>query len=140
MCAARNIRVLTAKISLDGHDRGIKVVSRMLRDAGMDVVYLGTHLTPETVIRAAIQEDVDVIGLSFLSGEHLACVGKFAELMKEHGLDDVLFVVGGVIPRQDVPLLKELGVDEVFPAGSLMEEIEDYIKTALSHKKTKEIE
>lgn len=135
MTAARNIRVLMAKISLDGHDRGIKVVSRMLRDAGMDVVYLGTHLTPESVIRAAIQEDVDVIGLSFLSGEHLTCVEKFAKLIREHGLDDILFIVGGVIPRQDIPLLKELGVDEVFPAGSLIEEIENYVKNASTQKR-----
>ncbi|MEW6200830.1 MAG: cobalamin B12-binding domain-containing protein [bacterium] len=130
----RNIKVLMAKISLDGHDRGIKVVSRMLRDAGMDVVYLGTHLTPESVIQAAIQEDVDVIGLSFLSGEHLTCVEKIAKLTKEHGLEDVLFIVGGVIPQQDIPSLKKLGVDEVFPAGTMIEDIENYIKSKTSEK------
>ena len=122
------IRVLIGKVSLDGHDRGAKVVARFLQDAGMEVVYLGAFNSPERVVTAAIQEDVDVIGLSFLSGEHLTYTPIVAGLMKEKELDDVLLIIGGIFPRQDVPLLKEKGASEVFIGGTPMESIIDYIR------------
>jgi methylmalonyl-CoA mutase C-terminal domain/subunit len=121
------IKILMAKTSLDGHDRGVKVVSKMLRDAGLEVIYLGKMLKPEQVIDVVIQEDVDVIGLSFLSGEHLTHTKKVAKIIKEKKLN-VLFIVGGVIPIQDIKKLKKIGVDEVFPAGTLIDDIEKYIK------------
>lgn len=122
------IRVLISKAALDGHDRGAKVVAALLREAGMEVVYLGPFQTPESIIKAAIEEDVDVIGLSILSGEHLSFSPRVAELLKKHQMEDVLLLVGGVIPREDIPRLKEMGVDEVFPAGSLTSSIVDYIR------------
>lgn len=123
----KNIKVLLAKTSLDGHDRGVKVIARMLRDAGMEVVYLGKLLSPEQVVQTAIQEDADVVGLSFLSGEHLAHTRKVSNLFKKKKFGNVLFLVGGCIPRQDIPKLKKMGVHEVFEAGSPVEEIEKYI-------------
>ncbi|MBI4629609.1 MAG: cobalamin B12-binding domain-containing protein [Candidatus Rokubacteria bacterium] len=107
------IRVLVAKVGLDGHDRGAKVVARCLRDAGMDVVYTGLHRTPEEVVAAAIQEDVDVLGVSLLSGAHLTLIPKIVELMREAGAADMLLIVGGVIPDEDVPALRALGAAEV---------------------------
>src|SRR6202158_6122950 len=104
------IRVLVAKPGLDGHDRGAKVIARALRDAGMEVIYTGLRQTPEMVVNAALQEDVDVIGLSMLSGAHTAIVPRVAELMKTHQIDDVLVLVGGIIPDQDIPALKAAGV------------------------------
>jgi methylmalonyl-CoA mutase, C-terminal domain len=107
------IRVLVAKIGLDGHDRGAKVVARALRDAGMEVIYTGLHRTPDEVVSAAVQEDVDVVGISCLSGAHMALVPRVLELMKAAGAGDIPVVVGGVFPDDDVPLMKQLGVAEV---------------------------
>jgi len=106
--------VLVAKVGLDGHDRGAKVVARVLRDAGMEVVYTGLHRTPEQVVSAAVQEDVDVIGISLLSGAHMTLVPRLLELLKEQGAEDIAVVVGGVIPDEDVPELRKLGAAEVF--------------------------
>jgi methylmalonyl-CoA mutase cobalamin-binding domain/chain len=110
---SRPIRVLVAKVGLDGHDRGAKVVARCLRDAGMEVVYTGLHRTPEEVVAAAVQEDVDVLGISILSGAHLTLFPRVHALMRDAGADDMLLVAGGVIPDEDVPALRGLGVAEV---------------------------
>jgi methylmalonyl-CoA mutase C-terminal domain/subunit len=126
--AASKIRVLVAKPGLDGHDRGAKIVARALRDAGMEVVYTGLRQTPEQIVSAAVQEDVDAIGISILSGAHNTIVPRIGELMKKEGLDDVLLVVGGIIPDDDIPLLKETGVSEVFQPGASMQEIVDFIR------------
>lgn len=130
----RKIRVVMAKVSLDGHDRGIKVVTRALRDAGMEVVYMGAFQTPERVIRTAIEEDADVIGLSFLSGEQLSHTPKVINLLREKNITDILVLVGGVFPRQDIPKLKEMGVDEVFVSGYSMDEIAGYIRENVRKK------
>jgi methylmalonyl-CoA mutase C-terminal domain/subunit len=122
------IRVLVAKPGLDGHDRGAKVIARALRDAGMEVIYTGLRQTPEMVVNAALQEDVDVIGLSILSGAHTAIVPRVAELLKEKKMDDVLLVVGGIIPDQDIPALKAVGVKAVFQPGTTMEHIVQFIR------------
>ncbi len=124
----RKIKVLITKVGLDGHDRGAKVIASLLKEAGMEVVYLGMFLMPEDVVDAAIDEDVDVIGLSLLSGGHLVFTPLVVEEMKKGGLDDVLLLVGGIIPSEDIPILKEMGVHEVFPAGSLTEPIVTYIR------------
>ncbi|MDY6856153.1 MAG: cobalamin B12-binding domain-containing protein [Thermodesulfobacteriota bacterium] len=124
----RKIRVVMAKVSLDGHDRGIKVVTRALRDAGMEVIYMGAFQTPERVVRTAIEEDADVIGLSFLSGEQLSHTPKVINLLREKKITDILVLVGGVFPRQDIPKLKEMGIDEVFISGHTMDEIAGYIR------------
>jgi 2-hydroxyisobutanoyl-CoA mutase small subunit len=111
---AQPIRVLVAKVGLDGHDRGAKVVARVLRDAGMEVVYTGLHRTPEQVVSAAVQEDVDVIGISLLSGAHMTLVPRLLELLEQQGAEDIAVVVGGVIPDEDVEELRKLGAAEVF--------------------------
>src|SRR6266851_3704639 len=116
--AERKIRVLVAKPGLDGHDRGAKVIARALRDAGMEVIYTGLRQTPEQIVQAALQEDVDVIGLSILSGAHMHICPRIMELLKEKGLDDVLVVVGGIIPDADIPMLNALGITGVFLPGS----------------------
>ena len=123
----KKIRVLIAKPGLDGHDRGAKVVARILRDAGMEVIYTGLRQTPEMVVAAALQEDVDVIGLSILSGAHMTLIPKIAELAKEKGVGDVLFLVGGIIPDDDVAALKEIGVDGIFGPGASSDEIVSFI-------------
>jgi len=128
MAGEKRIRVVIGKVSLDGHDRGVKVVARFLRDAGMEVIYLGPFNTPERIVDAALQEDADVIGLSFLSGEHLTYAPLVADLMKANGLDDVLLIIGGIFPRQDIPALKRSGADEVFIGGSAMDSIVAYIR------------
>ena len=125
------IRVLIAKPGLDGHDRGAKVIARGLRDAGMEVVYLGLRLTPEQIAEAAIQEDVDVIGLSGLSGAHAALFPKVVQLIKQKTDRDILFIAGGIIPKKDVPLLKEAGIAGVFGPGTTLREIIDFIRTKL---------
>jgi methylmalonyl-CoA mutase, C-terminal domain len=122
------IRVLVAKPGLDGHDRGAKVIARALRDAGMEVIYTGLRQTPEMVVNAALQEDVDVIGLSILSGAHNAIVPRVADLLKEKKMDDVLMVVGGIIPDQDIPALKAVGVKAVFQPGTTMDSIVQFIR------------
>jgi methylmalonyl-CoA mutase C-terminal domain/subunit len=124
----RKIKVLVTKVGLDGHDRGAKVIASLLKEAGMEVVYLGMFLMPKDVVDAAIDEDVDVIGLSLLSGGHLVFTPLVVEEMKKGGLDNVLLLVGGIIPSEDIPILKEMGVHEVFPAGSLTEPIVTYIR------------
>jgi methylmalonyl-CoA mutase C-terminal domain/subunit len=127
--ARRNIRVLVAKPGLDGHDRGAKVVARALRDAGMEVIYTGLRQTPEMIAESALQEDVDVVGLSVLSGAHLALLPRIVEMLRANGLDDVVVIAGGIIPDEDVPLLKEAGVHGVFGPGTLTEDIAHFIRT-----------
>jgi methylmalonyl-CoA mutase C-terminal domain/subunit len=128
MATDRKIRVLVAKPGLDGHDRGAKVIARALRDAGMEVIYTGLRQTPEMIVNASLQEDVDVIGLSILSGAHNAIVPRVTELLKQHKMDDVLVVVGGTIPAQDVATLKDAGVAGIFGPGTAMEEIITFIR------------
>ena len=122
------IRVLVAKPGLDGHDRGAKIIARAFRDAGFEVVYTGLRQTPEMVVSAALQEDVDVVGLSVLSGAHMTLCPRIMELMKKEKLDDVLVLVGGIIPDQDISKLKALGVSEVFQPGVSTEDIIDYVR------------
>jgi methylmalonyl-CoA mutase, C-terminal domain len=123
----RKVRVIIAKPGLDGHDRGAKVIARALRDAGMEVIYTGLRQTPEQIVTAALQEDADVIGLSILSGAHNHIAPRVMELIREQGLDDVLVLIGGIIPDIDIPRLKEVGVKGVFPPGTPMQEIVDFI-------------
>lgn len=122
------IRVLVAKPGLDGHDRGAKVIARSLRDAGMEVVYTGLRQTPEQIVNAAIQEDVEFIGLSILSGAHMAIVPRVLELLREAGGDDIRVVVGGIIPDADAPALKAAGVARIFQPGASLAAIEDYFR------------
>ena len=121
------IRVVIAKPGLDGHDRGAKVIARALRDAGMEVIYTGLRQTPEQIVGAALQEDADVIGLSILSGAHMHICPRIMELLKEKGLDDVLVVVGGIIPDMDIPRLNDIGIRGIFLPGTPMQEIVDFI-------------
>jgi methylmalonyl-CoA mutase C-terminal domain/subunit len=123
----RKIRVVIAKPGLDGHDRGAKVIARALRDAGMEVIYTGLRQTPEMIVGAALQEDADVIGLSILSGAHMHICPKVVELLRAQGLDDVLVVVGGIIPDQDLPKLHAIGITGVFIPGTPMQHIVDFI-------------
>ena len=123
----RRIRVLVTKIGLDGHDRGSKVVAYGLRDAGFEVVYMGLRQTPDGIVNAAIQEDVDVVGLSILSGAHVHLTKKVAEMLKEKGREDIVLLVGGVIPEEDRSLLKEMGVAEVFTSGTGIDQIAQVI-------------
>jgi methylmalonyl-CoA mutase C-terminal domain/subunit len=124
----KKIRILVAKPGLDGHDRGAKVVAQALRDAGMEVIYTGLHQTVDQVINAAIQEDVDVIGLSIMSGAHLPICEKLMKKMKEKKLEDILVVVGGVIPKRDIPPLQKIGIQGIFPGGTPFDESIDWIK------------
>jgi len=124
----RKIRVLIAKPGLDGHDRGAKVVARALRDAGMEVIYTGLHQTAEMVVEAAIQEDVDVVGLSLLSGAHMTLFIDIAKLLKNKGMNDVLIIGGGIIPEEDVPKLKKEGISAVFGPGTPCEDIVKFIE------------
>ena len=123
----RKIRVLVAKPGLDGHDRGAKVVARALRDAGMEVIYTGLRQTAEMVVNAALQEDVDVIGVSILSGAHMTVFPKIIKLMKEKNMEDVLLTGGGIIPEEDMDHLHEIGVGKLFPPGTSTQEISGYI-------------
>jgi methylmalonyl-CoA mutase C-terminal domain/subunit len=125
----QKIRVVIAKPGLDGHDRGAKVIARALRDAGMEVIYTGLRQTPEQIVGAALQEDADVIGLSILSGAHMHICPRVMELLHEKGLDDVLVVIGGIIPDVDIPKLQAIGVRGIFLPGSPMQEIIDFINT-----------
>ncbi|MFN2291782.1 MAG: cobalamin B12-binding domain-containing protein [Anaerolineae bacterium] len=124
----KTIRVLVAKPGLDGHDRGAKVIARALRDAGMEVVYTGIRQTPEMIAEAALQEDVDVIGMSILSGAHMALFPKVIDLLKEYGMDDVLIVAGGIIPDEDVPALEALGIQGIFGPGTTTDRIVEFIR------------
>jgi len=122
------IRVLVAKAGLDGHDRGAKVIAAALRDAGMEVIYTGLRQTPEMIVNAAVQEDVDVIGISILSGAHMTILPKLKKLMDEKGLNDVLLTGGGIIPEEDINKLREIGVGELFTPGASTKNIAEYIK------------
>lgn len=124
----RKIRVLVAKPGLDGHDRGAKVIARALRDAGMEVIYTGLRQTPEMIVNASLQEDVDVIGLSILSGAHNAIVPRVMDLLKQNKMDDVLVLVGGIIPDQDMEKLKTAGVAGIFQPGTAMDDIIQFIR------------
>ena len=124
----KKIRVLVAKAGLDGHDRGAKVIAAALRDAGMEVIYTGLRQTPEMIVEAAIQEDVDVIGISILSGAHMTIFPKIYNLMKEKGIDDVLLTGGGIIPEEDIKQLKVMGVGELFTPGASTVKIAGFIK------------
>ena len=122
------IRVIVAKAGLDGHDRGAKVVARALRDAGVEVIYTGLHQTPEQIVAAAIQEDVDAVGLSILSGAHMTLFSRVIELLKERGAADIVVFGGGIIPDDDIPQLKKLGVSEIFTPGSSTQDIVQWIR------------
>ena len=122
------IRVVVAKPGLDGHDRGAKVVARALRDAGMEVIYTGLHQTPEQIVETVLQEDADAVGLSILSGAHMTLVPRIVELLKEQDAGDVVVTVGGTIPAQDIPELKELGVAEVFTPGAPTDDIVEFLR------------
>src|SRR6185312_14114041 len=124
----RPIRVLVAKVGLDGHDRGARVIATALRDAGIEVIYTGLRQTPEMVVNAALQEDVDAIGISILSGAHMTVFPKVIELMKQKGMTDVLLTGGGIIPEEDAQQLQRAGVGELFPPGTPTSEIADYIR------------
>ena len=128
------IRVLIAKPGLDGHDRGAKVVALGLRDAGMEVIYLGLRLTPEQIAEAAIQEDVDVVGLDCLSGAHMALFPKTVELIRDKGGKDVLVIGGGIIPKKDIPRLKDAGIAQIFGPGTPLDEIANFIEANLETK------
>ncbi len=128
------IRVLVAKPGLDGHDRGAKIIARAFRDAGFEVIYTGLRQTPEQVVNAALQEDVDVIGLSVLSGAHMTLCPRIMDLVHSEGLDDVLVVIGGIIPDEDIPKLKDQGVHEIFLPGSSTEDIVTYVRTNVRSK------
>ena len=128
MSNERKIRVLVAKPGLDGHDRGAKVIARALRDAGMEVIYTGLRQTPEMIVESALQEDVDAVGLSILSGAHNAIVPRVSDLLRQHKMDDVLFLVGGIIPEQDFDFMKKSGVTGIFNPGTPMDEIVEFIR------------
>ena len=131
------IRILLAKPGLDGHDRGIKVIAAGLRDAGIEVIYTGLRQTPQQIVEAAIQEDVDGIGMSILSGAHMTLFPKVAELMKENDAEDILLFGGGIIPDEDIDKLKKQGVDFIFTPGATIGEIVEYIQTKLAEKRSK---
>jgi methylmalonyl-CoA mutase C-terminal domain/subunit len=126
--AGRKIRVLIAKPGLDGHDRGAKIIARALRDAGMEVIYTGLHQTPEMIAEAALQEDVDAVGLSILSGAHMALFPRIVEEMRKRGLNDVLIYAGGIIPDEDIPAIKEMGVAGVFGPGTPMNDAVRFVR------------
>ena len=130
----KRIRVLLAKPGLDGHDRGAKIIARALRDAGMEVIYTGLRQTPEQIVNAAVQEDVDCIGLSILSGAHNVIIPRIMELLKQKQFDDVLVIAGGIIPDQDIPALQQIGVSEIFPPGTSTGAIIEYIKNHLKER------
>jgi methylmalonyl-CoA mutase C-terminal domain/subunit len=130
--SSRKIRVVVAKPGLDGHDRGAKIIARALRDAGMEVIYTGLHQTPEQIVETVLQEDADAVGLSILSGAHMTLVPRVIELLREQDAGDVVVTVGGTIPNQDIPQLKELGVAEVFTPGAPTQAIIDFIEGAVT--------
>jgi methylmalonyl-CoA mutase, C-terminal domain len=127
----KKIRVVVAKPGLDGHDRGAKIIARALRDAGMEVIYTGLHQTPEQIVETVIQEDADAVGLSVLSGAHMTLVPRIMELLAEQGIDDVVVIVGGTIPSDDIAELKSLGVAEVFTPGAPAQQAIDFIRGAV---------
>jgi methylmalonyl-CoA mutase C-terminal domain/subunit len=131
MPEGRKIRVVVAKPGLDGHDRGAKIIARALRDAGMEVIYTGLHQTPEQIVETVLQEDADAVGLSILSGAHMTLVPRIVQLLEGQGAGDVVLVVGGTIPNEDIAELKQLGVAEIFTPGSSVQGIVDYIQQAV---------
>jgi methylmalonyl-CoA mutase C-terminal domain/subunit len=137
---AQKIRVLIAKPGLDGHDRGAKVIARALRDAGMEVIYTGLHQTPEMIAEAALQEDVDAVGLSILSGAHMALFPRIVEEMKKRGLDDVLLYAGGIIPDDDIPAVKAMGIAGVFGPGTPMAEAVRFVQDNVTPRRVSEEE
>ena len=128
----KTYRILIAKPGLDGHDRGAKVIARSLRDAGMEVIYLGLRQTPEMIAEAALQEDADAIGLSILSGAHMTLLPRVVELLQQNGLDDVMVFAGGIIPDEDVPALKEIGVRGIFGPGTRTDDVIAFVRAQLS--------
>ena len=132
----RPIRVLVAKPGLDGHDRGAKVVAAALRDAGMEVIYTGLHQTPEMIATAAVQEDVDVVGLSILSGAHMTLFPRVLELLRQQGRDDILLTGGGIIPKEDMEALQKLGVGKLFGPGTATSDLVDYIRAWFAERET----
>ncbi len=130
----RTIRVVVAKVGLDGHDRGAKIIARALRDAGMEVIYTGLHQTPEQVVEAAIQEDVDAIGISILSGAHMTLIPKVMDLLRENEAEDILVFCGGTIPKGDIPKLEEAGVGAVFTPGTPTKEAVEYVRQTVPAK------
>jgi methylmalonyl-CoA mutase C-terminal domain/subunit len=130
--STRKIRVVVAKPGLDGHDRGAKIIARALRDAGMEVIYTGLHQTPEQIVETVLQEDADAVGLSILSGAHMTLVPRVVQLLREQEAGDVIVTVGGTIPAQDIPELKELGVAEVFTPGAPTSDIIEFIRAAVT--------
>src|ERR687895_2549286 len=125
------LRVIVAKVGLDGHDRGAKIIARALRDAGMEVIYTGLHQTPEQVVEAAIQEDADAIGISILSGAHMTLIPRIVELLKRDEAEDILVFCGGTIPKDDIPKLKEAGVGEIFTPGTPTKKAVEYVRQAV---------
>ncbi len=132
---SKKIRVVVAKPGLDGHDRGAKIIARALRDAGMEVIYTGLHQTPEQIVETVIQEDADAVGLSILSGAHMTLVPRIVALLKAQDIDDVLVTVGGTIPADDIPELKELGVAEVFTPGAPTQDIVEFMRANASTRR-----
>ncbi|HEX4992499.1 MAG TPA: cobalamin B12-binding domain-containing protein [Rubrobacteraceae bacterium] len=128
---ARTIRVVVAKVGLDGHDRGAKIIARALRDAGMEVIYTGLHQTPEQVVETAIQEDADAIGISILSGAHMTLIPRIVDLLKENEAEDILVFCGGTIPKDDLRRLKEMGVGEIFTPGTPTKRAVEYVRQAV---------
>ncbi len=135
--ADRPIRVLIAKPGLDGHDRGAKVVARALRDSGMEVIYTGIRQTPEMIAEAALQEDVDVVGLSILSGAHLDLFPRIVQLLKQKGMDDVVLVCGGIIPEEDMATLKQMGFSGIFGPGASTQDLAKYIREEVARRRVK---
>ena len=134
MADTKKIRVLIAKPGLDGHDRGVKVIARDLRDAGMEVIYLGLRLTPEQIVKAAIEENVDVVGLSCLSGAHMVLFPKIVRLLQEKGGENIPVIGGGIIPKKDIPALKKAGISQIFGPGTTVDEIAGFINTTMQGK------
>jgi len=130
--SGRKIRILVAKPGLDGHDRGARVIARAYRDAGFEVIYTGLHQTPEQIVAAALQEDVDLIGLSCLSGAHMYLFKQVLELLKENKADDIMVIVGGIIPEEDIPKLKKLGIKEIFLPGTSLDNIVGWVRDNVS--------
>ena len=130
--SGKRIRILVAKPGLDGHDRGARVIARAFRDAGFEVVYTGLHQTPEQIVAAALQEDVDLIGLSVLSGAHMTLFKRVLELLKDRGADDVMVIGGGIIPEEDIPKLKTLGIKEIFLPGTSLDNIVGWVRDKVS--------
>jgi len=130
----KRIRVLVGKVGLDGHDVGARIVAKALADGGMEVIYTGLRQTPEMIVKTAVEEDVDVIGISTLSGSHINLFSEIIELMNRYNIADITFVAGGIIPAEDIPVLKQMGVKEVFPPGTHTSEIVDFIKNLIEMK------